>query len=113
MEKLYVVVRADLPPGAQLAQSCHAVSAFAADYPKAHEDWHRHGQNLVVLQIPDEAALSRLLEFAIESDAIERVSLFREPDFDDQLTACAFDDGISRYVSSLPLALRAPRSVAA
>ncbi len=113
MEKLYVVVRADLPPGAQLAQSCHAVSAFAADFPKTHEDWHRHGQNLVVLQIPDEPALTALLEFAIGSDAVERVSMFREPDFGHQLTACAFDEGISRYVSSLPLALRAHRASAA
>jgi hypothetical protein len=41
--------------------------------------------------------------------------MFREPDFQHQLTACAFafDDGISRYVSSLPLALRAPRASAA
>jgi len=51
MEKVYVVARGDLNPGATCAQSCHALSAFAADFPAAHAEWHKRGQNLVVLQI--------------------------------------------------------------
>ena len=109
MEKVYVVVRGDLNPGATCAQSCHALSAFAADFPAAHAEWHRRGQNLVVLQIPNERELLALLESALESDAIDRVSVFREPDLGHQLTAIALDGNARKLVSSLPLALREPR----
>ena len=57
MQRLYVVVRADLAPGAQLAQSCHALSAFAHQYRAEHEAWQSGEQNLVVLSVPDENAL--------------------------------------------------------
>jgi len=110
MKKLYVITRADLPPGAQLAQSCHAVSAFATDFPSTHAEWHRHGQNLVALQVPGQAELDALLERVLMSEEIERVSAFREPDLAHQLTAIAFGDEAQRLVSSLPLALRAPRA---
>ena len=110
MEKVYVVVRGDLSPGALCAQSCHALSAFAADFPAAHAAWHRQGQNLVVLQVPREPDLVRLLEAALESEEIDRVSLFREPDLNHQLTAIALDGKASRLVSSLPLALRQLRA---
>ncbi len=112
MNRLYVVTRADLHPGAQLAQSCHAVSAFAALHPEAHAEWHLSAQNLVVLQVPDEAALLALLERATLGEA-ERSASFREPDFGDQLTAVALSGDAARMLSSLPLALREPRRAAA
>lgn len=108
MEKVYVVVRADLPPGAQIAQACHALSAYAADFPEAHADWHRAGQNLVVLQAPDEEALSAILLGPALRDVV-RSAWFREPDLAGQLTACAFSGDAERALSSLPLALRKPR----
>lgn len=33
MEKLYIIVRADLPAGAQVAQSCHAMRLFVHEHP--------------------------------------------------------------------------------
>lgn len=107
MERLYVVTRQDLPPGAQLAQSCHAVSAFAVAFPEAHRLWHEHGQNLVVLAVSDEPALSRLADH-IEARGILGAR-FYEPDFDDALTAFAVSDAAAKALSSLPLALRPPK----
>jgi len=109
MKKLYIIVRADLPPGAQLAQSCHVVSAFAVAHPELHRAWHADGQNLVCLQVPDRRALE-LLGSEISPQAF---ASFSEPDFGGELTALAMSDDAARRLSTLPLALRAPRDCAA
>lgn len=106
MKKLYVIVRADLPAGAQLAQSVHAAIAFAIEHRERTRGWHADSNNLVVLAVPDEVALSALSASAAELDHVE----FREPDFGGELTAIALGAGAERLVSSLPLALRAPRA---
>lgn len=109
MQRLYIVVRADLDPGAQLAQACHAVSTFAVDYPEAHAEWQRGEQNLVVLQVRNEIELRALMDRA-GAEEIARYCGFHEPDFGGELTACAFEGSVARLVSSLPLALRVPRA---
>ncbi len=103
MDRLYVIVRSDLPHGAQLAQACHALSAFACEYPELHRAWHTGGQNLVALQVADEEALAALFERA----SVERAA-FHEPDFGGALTAIALGGGARRQVSSLGLALKEP-----
>lgn len=104
MEKLYVVVRADLQPGAQIAQSCHALSAFAVEHTELFYDWQIGSSNLVCLQIPDAFELAALLARA---DAMQvKASSFHEPDFDNELTAAAFEADAFRILSCLPLALR-------
>lgn len=108
MERLYVVTRSDLAPGAQLAQSCHAVSAFAAAFPDEHKAWHEHGQNLVVVAVTDEQKLGGLLD-SIEDVLDIECAAFFEPDFGNALTAFAVSGEASKLLSSLPLALRAPR----
>lgn len=105
MQRLYVVVRSDLEPGAQLAQSCHALSSFAHQYPALHATWQEGEQNLVVLSIAGETALGELLRSATAAGV--RCSPFHEPDFGNELTAVAFDGGVAKLVSSLGLALRA------
>jgi len=112
MGRLYVVTRADLAPGAQLAQSCHAVSAFAARFPEEHRKWHTAAQNLVVLSVADEKALSDLLDSIEDAHEIECAAFF-EPDFDDALTAFAVSGEAGRLLSSLPLALRPQRVASA
>lgn len=97
MKKTYIVVRADLPPGLQMAQACHAAVAFTAAHGVLTE-------NLVVLHAPDERALRALSEGC--GSAI-RAAAFHEPDLGGELTALAMDDGGRRLLSSLPLALRA------
>lgn len=54
MEKLYVVVRDDLPPGLQIAQAIHACRAFHADHPAVETAWHTTSNTIAVLSVPDE-----------------------------------------------------------
>ena len=109
MEKFYVVVRADLPAGAQATQAAHAAIAFCIAHrgyiPLAN--WHANSNNLVLLAVPDEAALDELHTAVAEHVPVE---WFHEPDFGDSLTAIAFPGTAEtiRLVSSLPLALRVP-----
>lgn len=105
MEKLYVVVRADLPAGAQVAQSVHAAVAFALEYRTLTDKWHGDSNNLVVLSVPDLSALETLCD-RLPDEA--KWVVFEEPDFDNQLTAIAFEGTLenAKLVSSLSLALK-------
>src|SRR5690348_89416 len=110
-EKLYIVSRADLPPGDRAAQSCHAAFAFAMRHPNEAGRWFWDSNNIVLLECADEATLRRLVDQARAADV--PYALFSEPDFDCAATACAFGYGMRRLLSSLPLALREPKPKAA
>jgi hypothetical protein len=99
MKRLYIVVRADIEPGLQMAQACHAAREFTLQRP--NEDV---GDNLVVLHATPER-LQALVDAA--QDGLCSVVPFFEPDLDGQLTAAAFGVGARRILSRLPLALRA------
>lgn len=103
--KLYVITRADLPGGAQVAQSCHAMRLFVAEHPEVDREWYAQSNNLVCLCVPDEGALERLRQ-TLDARGVPS-SAFCEPDFADALTALAAGPEAARWVSSLPLALRA------
>lgn len=100
--KLYIVVRADLPAGPQIAQSCHAMRLFAAENPVIEAHWYGDSNNLVCLKVPSEAAL---LEHAqeIQADGCP-VALFREPDYRNEATAFAAAPEAARKLANLPLA---------
>jgi hypothetical protein len=89
MKRVYVLVRADLAPGAQLAQACHALSTFAHQYRALHEAWQAGEQNLVVLSVPSESALGEFLRTGMAKGI--RCSAWHEPDFSHELTAVAFE----------------------
>lgn len=109
MDKLYIVVRADLPPGMQIAQACHALRQFTSVHSEIDRAWYEGSNNLVVLQVPGEDELFDLLARAGEIP----ITSFREPDLDDDVTAIAIGPQGSGLVSQLPLALRAePEQVA-
>lgn len=94
--RLYVVVRADLPPGLQCAQACHVARAF--------RDAPSHDENLIVLEAPNEEALRSLL---LQAGPTASCAAFSEPDLGWQLTAIALSGPkVPELVSSLPLALR-------
>lgn len=102
--KLYVVVRADLDRGAQLAQCGHAVAAFAYYRSRDHADWVEGSNNIVVLSARDERHLRTLWGQLVDLPAAS----FTEPDLDDQMTAFAvLGQGGVPYLSSLPLAPKA------
>lgn len=104
--KLYVAVRGDLAPGQQLAQSVHAAFEFAVDHPTLTEVWRRHSNYLVVVAVPDEAALLDLANRAAAADL--RHTVVREPDCGNEVTAVVLEPGkaASKLCSTYPLALR-------
>jgi hypothetical protein len=112
MQRLYIVTRADLPPGAQGAQSQHALSEYAVRHPEKHREWHQSGKNLIWLATRDLDALEELMTTLEDHCGIECAAFF-EPDFGDQLTAFAVGEEAARRLSSLPLALREQKQKAA
>lgn len=70
--------------------------------------WHRESKFLILLAVPDEAALEALRARAV--DARLCVTPWREPDWDDTLTAVAIgpDPLTARLLANLPLTLREP-----
>lgn len=110
MQKLYVIVRADLPAGAQLAQACHALAGFALAHDEAFRAWQTGSNNLVCLQAPDESSLRAIGDGA--SQRGDRVFENMEPDYGDSLTALALGEEARKHLSSLPLALRESKRAA-
>jgi peptidyl-tRNA hydrolase len=106
-DKLFIVTRADLPPGARAAQSVHAALAFAFDHPEVAGEWHEGSNNVVLLEAKDERALVELWRRAW--DAGVPYSVFTEPDLGDATTGVAIGPAGHKLVSSLPLTLRAAR----
>lgn len=108
MEKLYIVTRSDLAPGARLAQSCHALRAFVAAHPELDRQWYAGSESTIVcLEAEHEASLTELAKNATAAGFA--VATFHEPDFGNELTAIGLEGNGWRLVSSLPLALR-PRT---
>lgn len=110
MERLYVVVRADLSPAQQAVQAVHAAQAFAVEHPAAHLAWHRGSNTLALLAVEGEAEL-----LALHRKARLRAlaaSLFREPDLGDQATALVLSPAARPLCKGLPLALAERRCAA-
>lgn len=102
--KLYVVVREDLPPGAQAVQAAHAMREFAAEHPEIEREWHEKS-NTIVMLATNETHLGYLLEQA-KLRGVE-TSIFREPDLDNTLTAVCFGTkGYKLPLRNLLLALK-------
>jgi hypothetical protein len=101
-----VIVRGDLPPGLQLAQSGHALAAFCLTYPKLAEEWHNESNYLVCLSAPDEQSLFGIMKEILGKNF--KVTPFCETDLKNELTAIAVEPhpDIERMVSRLPLALK-------
>ena len=105
-DKLYIVVRKDLTPGAKLAQSVHAAFRFADEWRHTTNDWMDNSEYICILEANNEAELNALLESAKQANIPN--SHFIEPDFDNSLTAIALAPGpqSKRLCSNLSLALK-------
>lgn len=113
MNKLYVIVRNDLPYGLQAAQLVHAALQFADIHPEKTKAWLHGPNNVVLLQVPGLAELTTLLRKARCVQDIDAVC-FTEPDLDGAMTSIAIGGaGAARLLSSLPCAMRPPREQAA
>jgi peptidyl-tRNA hydrolase len=99
--KLYIVVRSDLSPGLQAAQACHGLRLFVEEHKVEDRKWYENSNNLVLLQVPNEAELIALKNKANGIPA----SLFREPDVNNEATALALGPEAKKLVRRLPLLL--------
>lgn len=102
--KLIIVSRKNLKPGAQNAQSIHSLSQFALDHPDVFKAWNN--QTIVSLSAKDENQLGNLLS-KIEEHGIN-VSAFYEPDINNELTSITIEgtEKASKLTSSFPLAFK-------
>jgi ribosomal protein S18 acetylase RimI-like enzyme len=103
-DKLFLVTRADLPPGVQAVQAAHALREFAHHHPEIDREWYTRSNYLAFLAVPNEEALDRLLCRVRERGF--SAAPFTEPDRGHELTAIAIEPAARRLVSGLPLALR-------
>lgn len=102
--KLFIVTRQDLAPGAQIAQTAHAMRLWSHEHPVEDAYWFKRSNNLVCLSVPNEAALLALAGRLRKEGIL--FSAFREPDFDNAVTAIAVEPAGARFLSSVPLALK-------
>ena len=95
-----------MPLGVQLAQSVHAAFRFASDWPHLTNKWMDNSEYICILSVENEIELSELLQRA-DWSAIPNAA-FKEPDFDNSLTAIALGPGpdSKRLCSHLKLALK-------
>jgi peptidyl-tRNA hydrolase len=99
-------VRKDLPPGAMLAQSCHVAFRFATEWRCATNDWLDTSEYICILATENETELLELWQRAQQLEIPSES--FREPDYNDSLTAIALAPGekSKKLCSNLPLALK-------
>jgi peptidyl-tRNA hydrolase len=90
-DRLYIVTRADLSVGLASAQAVHAAFLFAKDRPKLFDPWMQDSQWLVLVTVPDEAALLSLCAKAA-TEMLDHV-VWREPDLAGAVTAISLAPG--------------------
>lgn len=103
VSKLYTVVRADINPGYQLVQSCHAVADFVVTHSNLSFSWNKNSNIMVSLNIPNQYSLINLAA-ELKSKSIPYI-LFYEPDISAYTALCTTDEG-ANLMSKLPLALK-------
>lgn len=98
-QKLFVLIRKDLPAAVQAVQAGHAVAEFCKRWQFfGNTDWNN--ETLIYLSVQDEAHLE-LWKFKLDSRGREYAE-FREPDLNDQVTAIACMSSRNIF-SNLPL----------
>ena len=103
-QKLYVVVRADLTYGQQMAQAIHAFREFGAKFPEQELDWYLNSNYICVLQVP---TAHDLLDLKLKTAELGfRSAWFLEPAYGNSVTAIAFEPTpeMSKFLQYLPLA---------
>jgi peptidyl-tRNA hydrolase len=102
-EKLYLVVRSDLPAGQQAVQAAHVLREFVQDHEGIERHWYETSNHLAILSVPNEATLNRLIWKADMQGF--KYSVFKEPDRGNETTAIALEPAARGLCKHLPLAL--------
>ena len=102
-EKLRVVTRRDLELPYQSVQSGHAGINFQHEHPESARGWFHDSNYLIFLTTKDEDSLKKLIYKAELQDI--KISIFREPDIGNVITAVAFEPCLKskKLTSGLPL----------
>lgn len=94
-----MVSRKDLSIGMQAVQSGHAAIQFQHEHPELAKNWFHNSNYLIFLSAKDEEELNSLIDRA-QSQNIQ-VSVFREPDINNEITAIALEPCVqSRKLTS-------------
>jgi hypothetical protein len=107
-DKLYLVVRSDLPLGSQGAQICHAAIDFVLSNLELTKLWRDKSNHICLLQVNNEDELHGLILKA--KDRKVNYTEFREPDMNNSLTAIAFEpsEQAKKVCSGIKLAFKSP-----
>jgi len=109
MLKLFIVVRADLDTGLQLAQAVHAAVQWVIEDPDLSSIWHEKSNNVVVKHVSNEDSLLKLAAAGKTKGCA--VEAFKEPDLNGATTAVAFVGvGANALLRELPLAFQPARA---
>lgn len=102
-DKLRVISRGDLKLPYQAVQSAHAGIQFQHEHPELAKNWFLNSNYLIFLTVSNEKELQSLIDKAISKNII--VSVFREPDINNEITAIALQpcDESTRLTSALKL----------
>jgi len=87
-------------------QSCHAIVEFSIEHPSLYKEWHTASKAITLLAVKNEDELKFLIKILSESNIA--LSIFIEPDIQNQVTAIAIAPSIEakKLCSSIPLALK-------
>jgi hypothetical protein len=86
--RLFTVVRSDIPPGYQLAQTVHAVADLVYQCSDKVVHWKNTSNTVICLQTENENTLKEKFLEAIQL-GFEPI-IFNEPDLKNQFTSFAF-----------------------
>ena len=88
-----------------LAQSCHGVIEFCLLYPELTKEYHDISNYICILSVKSEDKLLELYNKALQKNV--RVSVFREPDINNEMTCIVLEPGMlsKKLCSNLKLAL--------
>lgn len=108
IKKLYTVTRRDLSAGQQLAQSLHSISDYSVKHPETFKEWNTTSNYIVALSTENEQSLKNIIG-RLDKEGIEYTA-FVEPDLNNEITSITISpedsEWCSRYLSSLPLAMK-------
>lgn len=103
-DKLYIVTRKDISPGYQAVQSCHALRLFTEEHPEVDKLWYENSNYIALLSVDDEQTLYHLVQKANIKGY--KVSVYKEPDVNDAITAIALEPASKNLVRKLQVALK-------
>ena len=92
-EKLRIITRRDLPLPYQAVQSAHAGIQFQHEHTELAKNWYHSSNYLIFLSVENEVELNNIIDAAKSKNIT--ISVFREPDIDNQITAIALEPSIT------------------